>query len=835
MDYQSVPKNLVLTSAIHPSGESISPPVGILEGFFTADKITEHNFNDAECLIISNQLTANDRSAWAAIPRIYIVLRLIHQVHAIDDFIRLGLNDLCLPFNSTSSLPSALSLSSRERFLEKQSAVLTKSIFIEKGLSNKKHILFSKDEPFPYEELGRLGRGQSASVDQVRSPLNGDVFARKRFQRVRGIPRETIRAFLNELQILKRIEHEHCVELVGSYTDARFFAILISPVAECNLTEFMALAENDQDHRSMLCPYFGCLASAVMYLHSSRIRHRDIKPDNILINASKVYLADFGISLDWEHLSRSTTTEESGKTPLYCAPEVADQSKKRNSSTDIFSLGCVFFEMLVVVKGFTREELRAAFYQSTETRVFHRNSVSAQHWLSGRLHEDNTSPNKSPPQLISAMLSMSPESRPQADTIYHILSSYTTSAIPTTKYCGECCQYIDDAISEPHSDDDAWNQETDGLSKTSYVAQPEQSSIQLNLPDAQVSRSSISISSKSTLSTVSTSPFSRARDRRIGTLAKEPLLLAITFERWRFLRFDAEFCYLTNNHWGHPLILLRAIQKYFAEGSLLKFRPTSQGAKLLQQTQPTLLSHIKSANGSDLPSLLHVLLYNGLKHPKGDTTFGPFFNVLTTFGWAATPARSPVLKLLIAFGWLCNYPVHETVLNGQADDLQFLLTAGYDPNEVYVPSEEMSVRNMLSRWDRNRAGITPLILAAADGNLDMVRLLHDYGATHDPVQISGMSTALQYAVLGRHPEVVEYLCNTGQYKHLLELTDGDGLTPLFQAALNGDERSVRCLIQAGSDIHMHCNGISPLLAAADAGHKRVVQTLMEIQPVNICR
>jgi len=185
-----------------------------LEEYFTAESISGHHFDDVECSSISSHLIANGCSTWATIPRIYIVLRLINQVHAIEDFVRLGLNDLCLPFNNTSNIPTSISLSVRQRFLETQSVVLTKSIIIERGLSDKKHVLFSKEEPFPYEELGRLGRGRSALVDQVRSPLSGGVFARKRFQRIRGIPRDTIRMFLNELQILKRIDHEHCVELV---------------------------------------------------------------------------------------------------------------------------------------------------------------------------------------------------------------------------------------------------------------------------------------------------------------------------------------------------------------------------------------------------------------------------------------------------------------------------------------------------------------------------------------------------------------------------------------------------------------------------------------------
>jgi serine/threonine protein kinase len=261
-------------------------------------------------------------------------------------------------------------------------------------------------------------------------------------------------------------------------------------VAESNLNDFMAVAEKQTESRSMLSSFFGCLAGAVMYLHNNRIRHRDIKPENILIYQAKVYLTDFGISLDWEHLSRSTTTEDSGKTPLYCAPEVASQFAKRNSSTDIWSLGCVFVEMLVVVRNCTREELRTAFYNSSETRVFYRNSTVAHEWLNGRLLDGITVSGRRLTQITSAMLSLDPECRPKADTVYDTLSSWPSNNSPNaTTYCGERCQSIEAAISETHSDDDAWDQDLHESVNTSYTTESPPASGQYVSPRQQPQQS----------------------------------------------------------------------------------------------------------------------------------------------------------------------------------------------------------------------------------------------------------------------------------------------------------------------------------------------------------
>ncbi|KAF2490412.1 kinase-like protein, partial [Lophium mytilinum] len=150
----------------------------------------------------------------------------------------------------------------------------------------------------------------------------------------------------------------------GSYTDRRYFGVLMVPVAEHSLTDFLASSEQHVRHRITLGTFFGCLASALHYLHQNQIRHRDIKPDNILVKGAGVYLTDFGISLDWQQLSRSTTDEASGLTYNYCAPEVLDPDQKRNSRTDIWSLGCVFMEILVVKRGLRIEDLKTTFRSS---------------------------------------------------------------------------------------------------------------------------------------------------------------------------------------------------------------------------------------------------------------------------------------------------------------------------------------------------------------------------------------------------------------------------------------------------------------------------------------
>jgi serine/threonine protein kinase len=121
----------------------------------------------------------------------------------------------------------------------------------------------------------------------------------------------------------------------------------MAPVTQTNLQDYLA-ANFKTAPQAEMCRWIGCLGAGLAYIHSRRIRHRDIKPANILVRGNHVPFTDFGIArLTEDGGTTSSTGYVDSKTCMYCAPEVAAE-ESRGSLADVYSLGCVFLEMVKV-------------------------------------------------------------------------------------------------------------------------------------------------------------------------------------------------------------------------------------------------------------------------------------------------------------------------------------------------------------------------------------------------------------------------------------------------------------------------------------------------------
>ncbi|CAD6589949.1 MAG: hypothetical protein ASARMPRED_004331 [Alectoria sarmentosa] len=278
------------------------------------------------------------------------------------------------------------------------------------------HIHLLKDEKAPFEVLDTIGGGGSGMVEKVRSLSDGSICVRKTCKTPTASARKD---FLEEVRIMQKLHHIHVVEVLSSYSRGKSSSILLLPLADKDLGDFMGeLDREGPDQVELLVKWTVCLVEGLRYIHSQHVKHKDIKPQNLLVHGEKILYTDFGIAHDFEG-SVSATAGNTGMTRRYSAPEVV-AADERSRAADIFSLGCVFLEMLGAIlewglDGFEDEDDYATYVQDNR-------SVIAQGL-------DDIKPATEPfqsrgfttfplvPDLTLSMLKSSPPDRPKASVL----------------------------------------------------------------------------------------------------------------------------------------------------------------------------------------------------------------------------------------------------------------------------------------------------------------------------------------------------------------------------------------------------------------------------------
>lgn len=207
-----------------------------------------------------------------------------------------------------------------------------------------------------------LGQSSTAIVDEVEEASTGERFARKSIHIHYRKDAQQIEADMkNEYDIMNRLRHVHIAKVLFYIKNAEACTVFISPVADCNLQSFLEGCIDKsfpEAETESIYSWFGCLIGALAYAHEQKIRHRDIKPANILIKDGRPYLGDFGLSKDFTTASTSSSYANTVfGTPVYRAPEISPKTE-RGREADVFSMGCVFSEMLTVGMRRSLEEFR---------------------------------------------------------------------------------------------------------------------------------------------------------------------------------------------------------------------------------------------------------------------------------------------------------------------------------------------------------------------------------------------------------------------------------------------------------------------------------------------
>ncbi|TMW43319.1 hypothetical protein DOY81_011601, partial [Sarcophaga bullata] len=194
-----------------------------------------------------------------------------------------------------------------------------------------------------FQKIEKIGEGTYGVVYKGRNRLTGQIVAMKKIRLEsddEGIPSTAIR----EISLLKELKHPNivCLEDVLMEENRLY---LIFEFLSMDLKKYMdSLPAEKTLDSELVRSYLYQITSAILFCHQRRVLHRDLKPQNLLIDKNGIIkVADFGLGRSFGIPVRIYTHEI--VTLWYRAPEVLLGSPRYSCPVDIWSIGCIFAEM----------------------------------------------------------------------------------------------------------------------------------------------------------------------------------------------------------------------------------------------------------------------------------------------------------------------------------------------------------------------------------------------------------------------------------------------------------------------------------------------------------
>lgn len=300
--------------------------------------------------------------------RICLILNDMQKPSLLYDFIDYNIVDADLPL-SHSRLESILKDYKR---LYIQTFVTEQYRATPRVWPEGSHMEIPEAEPLPLVFEVAYAEGSYGSVSRVRDIFSGKLYALKRQIMVanKSMNSDARNHLHREAMRLKTLSHKHIIQLEKSFQRGSTFGLLLKPAATSDLQKLLERFHRDRFNHSegstdsvwlrpVLLTGFGCLSIALLYMHKKSLRHKDIKSSNILYEkasttneGARLIWADFGLAYDFSETQNSDTRSMHIYSMRYAAPETASRGEEdggHGRPSDVFSLGCVFLEILAAL------------------------------------------------------------------------------------------------------------------------------------------------------------------------------------------------------------------------------------------------------------------------------------------------------------------------------------------------------------------------------------------------------------------------------------------------------------------------------------------------------
>lgn len=208
-----------------------------------------------------------------------------------------------------------------------------------------------------YDLVGEKAGKISREYQLISPPLGSGAFGevRKAVHKASGLSRavkiisksatseEDHERLVNEVEILRKLDHPNIIKIYEFYQDDKFFYIVTELCTGGEL--FDKIASMNHFSEVLAAETIKQILSAVVYCHNHKIVHRDLKPENVLLESQKedalLKVIDFGTSMQFDP---STKMTQKFGTPYYIAPEVL--RRKYDEKCDVWSCGVILYILI---------------------------------------------------------------------------------------------------------------------------------------------------------------------------------------------------------------------------------------------------------------------------------------------------------------------------------------------------------------------------------------------------------------------------------------------------------------------------------------------------------
>ncbi|XP_058788741.1 cyclin-dependent kinase 2 [Phymastichus coffea] len=190
-------------------------------------------------------------------------------------------------------------------------------------------------------KIEKIGEGTYGVVYKAKDKITGKLVALKKIRletESEGVPSTAIR----EISLLKELAHPNVIQLLDVVQGEKHLYLVFEFLQQ----DLKKLLDSLKTGLSvpLVKSYLWQLLKAIAFCHVNRILHRDLKPQNLLIDyEGNLKLADFGLARSFGVPVRTFTHEV--VTLWYRAPEILLGTKLYSTAVDVWSLGCIFAEM----------------------------------------------------------------------------------------------------------------------------------------------------------------------------------------------------------------------------------------------------------------------------------------------------------------------------------------------------------------------------------------------------------------------------------------------------------------------------------------------------------